>query len=165
MDHYGARCEPPSQDRVHTTIWPWGNIDACFPPGSSAWGPFPAPALIECASVTEFPQQKPHHLISHVRKWQPTVKACVPSFQHHCIWGGNTLVQDESMAGWSPKDTFWVPVFCKLQHMGSVLMPLKAGFQKSLCSLKAHHQSRDGERGPENVACCVLRNYQISSKE
>ena len=78
------------------------------------------------------PQQKPHHLISHVRKWQRTVKACLPSFQHHCIWGGNTFVQDEITAGWSPRDTFWVPVFCKLQHMGSVLMPVKAGFQKSL---------------------------------
>ena len=118
-----------------------------------------------CKCDCEFPQQKPHHLISHVRKGQPTVKACLPSFQHHCIWGGNTFVQDEVVAGWSPKDTFWVPIFSKLQHMGSVLMPVKAGFQKSLCSLKPHHQSTDGERGPQNVACCILRNYQISSKE
>ena len=121
-----------------------------------------------CKYDCKFPPTEtisPHQPHKKMTK-QPTVKACLPSFQHHCIWWGNTFVQDEIEAGRSPKDTFWVPVFSHLQHTGRVFVPVKAGFQKTLCSLKPHDHSRDGEREPGmwHAAFLVITRSLVNNK-
>ena len=87
----------------------WGYLNAWYPPSSASWSPFSAPFLMERASVTiKFPQQKLHHLISHIRKWQNNqCESTLAKLLASLHQGGETFVQDEIEAGWSLNDKLW----------------------------------------------------------
>lgn len=142
--------------------WVGGYLNAWSPPSSTSQSPVSAPFLIEHASDYTFPPtettspHQPHKIMTK----QPTVKARLPSFQHHCIGGlgaEGTFVQDEIESGWSPKTSsalvYLSSPTCNIR--GACSFQWDQGSRK-LCSLKPYHQSRDGKRVWEKVAYCFL---------
>lgn len=146
--------------------WLQGYLNAWSPPSLASQSPVSAPSLIELASDYTFPPTEttsPHQPHKKMTK-QPTVKACLPNFQHHCIGGREaegTFVQDEIEPGWSPKTSSGVPVCSKLQHTGHVFVPVRPGFQKTLL-LKAISPVHGWEEGVRKGG--ILLSYQMSNK-
>lgn len=138
--------------------WLRGYLNAWSSPSSASRSPVSAPFLTEQASDYTFPPTEttsPHQPHKKITK-QPTMKARLPSFQHHCIGGRKEHLYKMKL---SPDKAQRLALMClsslSCNIQGVCLCQWGHGSRK-LYSLKPHHQSRDGKRVWEKVACCFL---------
>lgn len=94
---------------------------------------------------------------------QPTVKAACQAYSFTAL-SGKTFVQDETEAGWSPKDKLWVTCLLQAATQGKRVFASEARIPESCLLPEATSPVQGWGEGARKGGMLLSYDYQISNK-